>query len=911
MKIAHKLYLLVGGGALTFIAFQWLVLYLNEAQQQLPQTIQVLQRDLMVLTQRGRLFEQNLNRGEIEIRADGFAGLRDKLVAAKPEIPAIYQPLIDAIKVDIDDEEQKRLVYVRYRDAFQESRDQLQHASKGLYEQGLSCMGDGAYKLLALTDRLDKGVMQDLLLDSDYSKFGARTSLVNDQIELWLAAKTGRCSMEQRQAVQAEFEHLKSAIANLQSNGVTMASYRLYTDVMEARMANNLDELRRDLSDYAGQLRLRLRWLSLLLPLAIMGILMVIAVLLVRSIVRPLDKLVEYTRRLRWGYYDISAPQAGQDELGILAGTLGEMSRYLLESNQQLKEQTVQLTVANEKAEEATRAKSMFLANMSHEIRTPMNAIIGMAYLALKTELTPRQKGYVSHIHTAGQNLLRIINDILDFSKVDAGKMELEHTRFILEEVAWGALSLLSGPARAKEIELLFDVTDPLLLGDGGALIGDALRLGQIFTNLLSNSVKFTHQGYVKLTVSTDERKDDEVLLRFSFRDTGIGMTLEQAGRLFQEFSQADGSTTRQYGGTGLGLTISKRFIELMGGRIWVESTLGEGSNFIFTARFAIAKPVPLVFDKLTGSHIAHSNANLNGMRVLLAEDNEINQLIAIEMMECRGIQVTVANNGQEALDLLASVAPDHYHLVLMDIQMPVMDGYEATRRLRSDSRYFSLPLVAMTADAMTEQRDLGLALGMNDYVSKPIEPENFYDTLARYYTVVDGADSGKGESSPNGVTTDAALEDERALQLPSSITDLLDVADGLHRIGGNPKLYLKVLSRFASEYADYAEKFEEQLAAEHWEEAQRLAHTLRGLSGMLGSNDMQIQAHKLEEACKSQQIDAVTTEFAALLTILTPLLNALQHHFAETLISAPQQLPPQPLSRESASSLGLKVRIY
>jgi signal transduction histidine kinase len=249
-----------------------------------------------------------------------------------------------------------------------------------------------------------------------------------------------------------------------------------------------------------------------------------------------------------------------------LGATFDSMAESI-EQDIHLRQQTQrELEAANRKAEDATRAKSMFLANMSHEIRTPMNAIIGMAYLALKTDLTPRQKDYIDKVHGAAKALLGIINDILDFSKVEAGKLELEKARFILEDVVGNSLSLLRQRARETEIELLFDIADPLLLGNCGALLGDPLRLGQILTNLLSNSVKFTHQGYIKLTVNVEERSDGEVLLRFCVHDTGIGMTPEQLGNLFQEFTQADGSTTRKYGGTGLGLTISKKLVELMGG---------------------------------------------------------------------------------------------------------------------------------------------------------------------------------------------------------------------------------------------------------------------------------------------------------------------------------------------------------
>jgi len=707
--------------------------------------------------------------------------------------------------------------------------------------------------------------------------------------------------------------------------------------------------------------------------------------------------------------------------LAGLAGLIAALALlwfYTLARNTVLqREREQELEAANLKAAEATRAKSMFLANMSHEIRTPMNAIIGMAYLALKTELTPRQRDYIDKAHTAAKSLLGIINDILDFSKVEAGKLELEQTRFILEDVTSNSLSLLRQRAHEKEIELLFDITDPQLLGDSGALMGDALRLGQILTNLLSNSVKFTHHGYVKMTVSVEQRSDDDVLLRFAMCDTGIGMTEEQVGKLFQEFTQADGSTTRQYGGTGLGLTISKKLVELMGGRIWVESTPDKGSCFIFTARFPIAKPVPphpavlpgvdelhvLVVDDqpearlvlidlltalgvgtvpgkeiacatsgeealamvrqaldagrpydlllldwvmpemdggavlqglqhsgmarpplsvvvsaydseimheaadrlgahhflakpvlpeglrkllntLTGntvgerssSHDSRIVADLTGMRVLLVEDNPINQQLAIELMESRGIEVAVANNGQEALDQLAEVAPDHYHTVLMDLQMPVMDGYEATRRLRADPRYFSLPLVAMTAHAMVEERERCLALGMNGHLSKPIEPDDLYAALACYYTALD-AHAALAAVTP--VASPAASDDGTNLRLPAIAG--LDTVVGLRRAGNKHKLYRQLLMRFANDYADFSTTFAGYLAHAQWEEAERLAHTLKGLAGTLGANDVQLPAVELEAACKARQAGAAAATLSVLTPLLTSLLTALQQHFA------------------------------
>jgi signal transduction histidine kinase/DNA-binding response OmpR family regulator len=604
-----------------------------------------------------------------------------------------------------------------------------------------------------------------------------------------------------------------------------------------------------------------------------------------RRVLKPIELLSKAANKLAQGDYstragigvsDKSKYQGSVEELLELGRVFNSMAQAIEEDIALRDQSRHELELANKKVEDATRAKSIFLANMSHEIRTPMNAIIGMSHLALKTDLNQRQRDYINQVHNAAKALLGIINDILDFSKVEAGKMELDNTPFVLEEVASNTLSLLRQPASEKEIELLFHISDPLLLGKNGSFLGDPLRLGQILTNLLSNSVKFTHQGFVKLTISCKERSENDVLLLFRICDTGIGMSLEQVKHLFQEFTQADGSTTRRYGGTGLGLTIVKKFVELMGGEIWVESTEGRGSSFFFTARFPLAQftknqavmlsdvenlrvlviddqlqarlvlcdllsslgvgakiseniisvsngeqaieaiaqadlqntPFDLVFldwimPKMDGNqflnalkHISLSrmpevvivsahdvdfvsgnssefgvthflskpvlpntlrkllcgltgqemeekwqentpnlNANLNGMRVLLVEDNLINQQLAVELMKKRGVNVDVSNNGQEALTQLEMHTPDFYHVVLMDLQMPVMDGYEATSKLRSDLRYLDLPIVAMTAHAFFEERERCRIIGMNGHISKPIDPDDFYGTLARYYT--------------------------------------------------------------------------------------------------------------------------------------------------------------------------------
>ena len=687
---------------------------------------------------------------------------------------------------------------------------------------------------------------------------------------------------------------------------VHSASYNAgKADLSAAVTALALQTDRRTSAEVAGARNALERWI--LLSLVIMGATIVMAMLALRvirqNILLPIHRLGKGADHLAKGDYSFrTGALRGFDELTVLGSTVDTMARSIEDDMRRRAVVQDELEVARRQAEDATHAKSMFLANMSHEIRTPMNAILGMAYLALKTDLNARQRDYVNKIHDAARALLGIINDILDFSKVEAGKLELEIGRFRVEDVAGNSLSLLRQRAHEKDIELLFDVTDSRLLGEGGALMGDALRLGQVLTNLLSNAVKFTHRGNVTLLISIASRDAESVTLLFTVKDTGIGMSREEIERLFQEFTQADGSTTRKYGGTGLGLSISKRIVALMGGRIWVDSVPEQGSSFIFTAVFPLTKPpampsAPLpradvmrvlvvddqpdarmalvdllgalgvgvapggvvdtaddgdtavemvdqagqaglgydlllidwVMPRLDGagvltalkvrdgvhaplpvivsaydSDVVHISANalgarhflpkpvlpeslrglinglagvnhampqglgataakaqLAGMRVLLVEDNPINQQLAIELLQARDVVVDVADHGQLALERLNARPPDHYSVVLMDLQMPVMDGYEATRQLRLDPRYVDLPIIAMTAHAMADERQRCLVLGMNGHISKPIEPELLYDSLAAFA-------AGRKNQRP-GPTTAIAQPDARQSDLLGS----------------------------------------------------------------------------------------------------------------------------------------------
>jgi PAS domain S-box-containing protein len=720
-------------------------------------------------------------------------------------------------------------------------------------------------------------------------------------------------------------------------------------------------------------------------------------------------------RNVLASFQDITERKKMENDLHERVKDLDEAQSAMLNMMEDLDEEKA-------RAEDATRAKSDFLANMSHEIRTPMNAVIGMAHLALKTELTSKQRDYLSKIQSSANSLLGIINDILDFSKIEAGKLDMETVEFDLAETLDNVANVITVKAQEKEnLEVLFYLDSEV----PNFLVGDPLRLNQILVNLGNNAVKFTEKGEIVLTTRIREKSEDKVTLEFLMRDTGIGMTEDQKEALFQAFAQADTSTTRKYGGTGLGLTISKRLVNMMGGEIWAESEPGKGTTFSFTAEFGLGKetvkkrfvPAPdvrgmkviVVDDNETSRNILQdilesfslevstaasaidgleaieradgdkpfelvimdwkmpgmdgieasrrikghpglrqipaiilvtaygreellqqvdeiglegyllkpvvssvlfdaimqamgkevrdvSRADreqeresagleaIQGARVLLVEDNEINQQVALEILQGAGLKVSVANNGQEAFD---AVKKNYFDAVLMDIQMPVMDGHTATRHIRQwesgmrnaegeggmrkeekeVSRQASnlqppacnIPIIAMTAHAMAGDEQKSIEAGMNDHVTKPIDPDQLFSALVKWITP--GKERAKAPATVEpGTSSESFQAQPHDVQVPESLPGF-DLGTGLKRLRGNKGLYRKLLLDFGNNYTGVGGEIRGALEAGDLKRAHSLIHNLKGLAGNLEATDLQTATVEMEKLVKKPSENTLTDD--------------------------------------------------
>ena len=527
------------------------------------------------------------------------------------------------------------------------------------------------------------------------------------------------------------------------------------------------------------------------------------------------------------------------------------------------------LREASHKAEQASHAKSEFLANMSHEIRTPMNTVTILSYLLGRTTLNEQQLDFVAKIKLASKSLLEVLNNVLDLSKIEAGELIVERGAFSLRSLLKELTDVMTVHADTKAIAFGIDAPDDL----PGALEGDATRLNQILTNLLANAIKFTERGGVKLHVRRLATTSERVTLCFVVQDTGIGIAPEVQARLFAPFAQADSSITRRFGGTGLGLSIVKRLVNLMGGEVGLDSTPGVGSEFRVVLDFALASPEALA--RLEVSPAAPGEHALLGVRILVVDDSDINRDVTKRILELEGAQVWLARNGLEAFERLQAElrAVD---VVLMDVQMPVLDGHDATRRIRLELGLADLPIIALTASALSSERQRAVAAGMNDYIIKPFDDQALVCNILRHVKPASGQLTRQIDGTP-------ATPAQAAVPWPE--IEGIDSSDARERLSDDFDLFRSMLKRLLDEFSDVAipAVAEDPVAlAVH---AGRM-HKLRGSAGMLGAKAIQQLAGEAEAACAAGEVERA----ARLATRLATMLQRLEQSAAPVFEAARAQ---------------------